>query len=85
MISTMQQHKITIYSTTWCGFCKQAKEFFKSKGLDFTELDVEKDPKAAEAMVAKSKQQGVPVIDIDGTIIVGYDLPKINATLAAQP
>ena len=78
----MKQPTITIYSTTWCGFCKQAKEFFKSKGLEFTEHDVEKDPKAAEAMVNKSKQQGVPVIDIDGTIIVGYDLPKINAALA---
>lgn len=75
------QPKITVYSTTWCGFCKQAKEFFKSKNLKFEDLDVEKDAAAAEDMVAKSKQQGVPVIDIDGTIIIGYDLPKINAAL----
>lgn len=77
----MSQPKITIYSTVWCGFCKQAKSYFKSKKLDFTDLDVEKDPKAADEMIKKSKQYGVPVIDIDGNIIIGYDLPKITAAL----
>lgn len=77
----MNTPKIIIYSTSWCGFCKQAKQYFKSKKLDFKDYDVEKDSKAADEMIKKSKQYGVPVIDIDDTIIIGYDLPKITAAL----
>ena len=70
--------KIIIYSTPTCPFCVQAKEFFKEKGLKFTDFDVSKDPAKAEEMKEKSGQLGVPVIDIDGKITVGFDKEKIE-------
>lgn len=69
---------ITIYSTPTCPFCVQAKEFFKEKGLKFTDFDVSKDKTKADEMKKKSGQLGVPVIDIDGKIIVGFDIEKIE-------
>lgn len=72
---------ITVYSTTWCAFCHAAMQYFDKLGVKYESIDVEKDPTAAQAMVAKSGQMGVPVIDIDGTIIVGFDKPKIDAAL----
>lgn len=72
---------VKVYSTTWCGFCKQAKSYFDSIGVKYTDVDVEADPQEAEAMVLKSHQMGVPVIEIGKDIIVGYDRPKIDAAL----
>ena len=72
---------VKVYSTTWCGFCKQAKSYFDSIGVKYTDVDVEADPQEAEAMVLKSHQMGVPVIEIGKDIIVGYDRPKIGAAL----
>ncbi|MBP9738959.1 NrdH-redoxin [Candidatus Saccharibacteria bacterium] len=72
---------VTVYSTTWCGFCHQAKKYFDGAGIAYTDVDVEKDPKAAEEMVKKSNQMGVPVIEIGDTIIVGFDRPKVEAAL----
>ena len=72
---------VTVYSTTWCGFCHQAKKYFDSIGVAYKDVDVEKDPKAAEEMVKKSNQMGVPVIEIGDTIIVGFDRPKVESAL----
>ncbi len=72
---------VTIYSATWCAFCHAAKEYLDKLGVKYEDLDVEKDPKNAEAAVTKSGQMGIPVIDIDGTIIIGFDRPKIDAAL----
>lgn len=72
---------ITIYSTPTCVFCHMAREYFKSKGVDFTSIDVTLDQKALQAMVNKSGQMGVPVIDIGGDIIVGFDRPRIDLAL----
>jgi glutaredoxin-like YruB-family protein len=72
---------VTVYSTTWCGFCHAAKQYFDKIGVKYDDIDVEKDFQAAQAMVEKSHQMGVPVIDIDGTIIVGFDKPKIDTAL----
>ncbi len=72
---------ITVYSTTWCGFCHQAKKYFDSIGVTYKDIDVEKDPKQAEAMVEKSHQMGVPVIEIGDTILVGFDRPKVESVL----
>jgi len=73
--------KVTVYSTTWCGFCHQAKKYFDDIKVAYKDIDVEADPKAAETMVEKSKQMGVPVIEIGDEVIVGYDRPKIDAAL----
>ncbi len=74
----MPMPTITIYSTPTCGYCKLAKEYLKSKNVPFTEVDVSVDRKRQEEMIAKSGQFGVPVIDVDGKIIVGYDKRKLD-------
>jgi glutaredoxin-like YruB-family protein len=66
------KHTITIYSTPTCPYCVMAKEFFTNKGVEFKDLNVGADNAAAEEMVKKSGQMGVPVIDIDGKIVVGF-------------
>lgn len=76
------QPSVTVYSTTWCAFCHAAKDYFDKLGVKYTDHDVEKEPKYAEESVKKSGQMGIPVIDINGTIIVGFDRPKIDAALA---
>lgn len=70
-VSTMPTVKI--YTTPTCLWCKKTKEFLKSKKIKYTEIDVSEDETAAQEMVKKSGQMGVPVLDIDGKIIVGYD------------
>lgn len=75
---------VKIYSTPTCPYCKQAKEFFKEKGVKFTDVDVSKDQKAQEEMVKKSGQMGVPVIDINGTVVVGFDRAKIESLLGKK-
>ncbi len=69
--------QITIYSTPWCVYCKMAKEFFEKNNIPFVEKDVAEDDAARDDMIKKSGQMGVPVIDIDGTIIVGFNKPQI--------
>ncbi|MEK7582413.1 MAG: glutaredoxin domain-containing protein [Patescibacteria group bacterium] len=73
--------KIIIYTTPTCAYCKMAKEYFKSKGLEWEEKNVATDVQAQQEMIAKSGQLGVPVIDIDGKIVVGFDRPRINEYL----
>lgn len=72
---------ITIYSATWCAYCHAAKDYLDKLGIKYTDKDIEQDPANAEAAVQKSGQMGIPVIDINGTIIVGFDRPKIDAAL----
>jgi len=72
---------VTVYSATWCAFCHAAKDYFDKLGVKYQDLDVEKDPANAMASIEKSGQMGIPVIDIDGTIIIGFDKPRIDAAL----
>ena len=72
---------VTVYSASWCAFCHAAKAYFDKLGIKYEVKDVEKDPKSAQESVEKSGQMGIPVIDIDGDIIVGFDRPKIDAAL----
>ena len=72
---------ITVYSTTWCGFCSAAKKYFDSIGVTYKDVNVEEDQQAAEAMVKKSGQMGVPVIEIGKDVIIGFDRPKIDVAL----
>jgi glutaredoxin 3 len=70
--------QITIYTTPSCAYCKMAKEYFKTKGWEWTEKDVMQDIAAREEMIAKTGQLGVPVISINGKFIVGFDRKKID-------
>lgn len=74
---------VTIYSAEWCAFCHAAKEYLDKLGVKYTDNDIETDPKLAQEAVDKSGQMGIPVIDVNGTIIVGFDRPKIDAALKA--
>ncbi len=75
---------VTIYSTPYCVYCKMAKTFFKEKNVAFEEKDVASDIPAREAMVKKSGQLGVPVIDVDGKIVIGFDKPKLQQLLGIK-
>ena len=72
---------IKVYSTPTCPWCHKAKDFLNEKGVEFEELDVSSNEEARHEMVEKSGQMGVPVLDIDGTIIVGFDVEKIKSPL----
>jgi glutaredoxin-like YruB-family protein len=68
---------VKIYSTPSCAYCHTLKKFLTSKGINFTDIDVSKDEKDLDEMIKKSDQVGVPVLDIDGNIIIGFDKEKI--------
>ncbi|MFA6325227.1 MAG: glutaredoxin domain-containing protein [Candidatus Paceibacterota bacterium] len=68
----MKNHKVIVYSTTTCPYCVYAKKYFKEKGVEFEDKNVGIDREAGQEMVEKSGQMGVPVIDIDGEIIIGF-------------
>jgi len=72
---------IKVYSTPSCPFCFSLKEFLKENHIDFEDIDVSKDSNALEEMVKKSGQMGVPVADIDGHVVVGFDKKKISELL----
>ena len=78
----MKQHKVKVYSTKTCPWCHKTKEFLKEKGVKFEDIDVGADQKAANEMIEKSGQMGVPVIDVDGKIIVGFDKEELEKSLA---
>ena len=67
-----KDHKVIVYSTPTCPYCIYAKEYFKEKNVSFEDVDVTKDRARAQEMVSKSGQMGVPVIDIDGNVLVGF-------------
>jgi len=78
---TNKKHEVIVYSTSTCPWCGVTKNFLKENHIEFTEKNVGKDQKAAEEMIEKSGQMGVPVIDIDGKIIVGFDKKRMEELL----
>ncbi len=77
----MAEQNIIVYSTPTCPYCHQAKSYLSQKGVTFTDKDVAADLPAREEMVKKSGQLGVPVIDVNGQIIVGFNRPKLDELL----
>jgi len=72
---------IKIYSTPACLYCLNLKKFLEENNIEFVYIDVSKDREALKEMVEKSGQMGVPVTDIDGEIIVGFDRERISSLL----
>lgn len=72
---------VTIYSAPWCAFCHMAKQYLDGKKVAYTDIDVEKDPAGAQAIVQKTGQAGIPVIQIGDEVILGFDRPKIDLAL----
>ncbi len=76
--------KVIIYSTPTCPYCEMAKEYFKKNNVEYVDYDVSVDEDKAREMIQKSHQMGVPVIDIKGKIIVGFDRPAIDELLGIK-
>jgi glutaredoxin 3 len=72
---------ITVYSTPTCPWCKKVKEWLKEKKIEFKDIDVSENEDARNVMVEKSGQMGVPVIDANGTVIVGFDVDKLEKAI----
>ena len=72
---------VKIYTTTSCPWCHKAKKFLKDHKVAFKEINVGENQKAAQEMIKKSGQTGVPVLDINGEIMVGFDKTKIKKAL----
>lgn len=81
MPETKPQPKVIVFSTPTCSYCNMAKQYFRQKNVKFTDIDVTRDQAAARDMVRRSGQMGVPVIDIGGKIVVGFNRPKIDQML----
>ncbi len=73
---------VEIYETDWCGYCKKAKNFFRSRGIKFTTYDIDKDPQAARRMMTMTDRRAVPFVVINGKGIQGYS--EQAYTLALQ-
>jgi len=80
----MQKHKIKVYSTKSCLYCVMEKDFLKENKIEFEDIDVSTNHKAANEMIKKSGQMGVPVTEIDGEIIVGFDKEKLKKILSIK-
>ena len=78
------QKNVTVYTTPTCSWCTTIKRHLNEHGVRFREVNVAADQKAAEEMVRKSGQQGVPQTDINGEIIVGFDKNRINTLLGIK-
>ena len=76
---------VRVYSTPTCPYCRTAKKFLAENGIQFQDLDVSKNKEALHEMIHKSGQMGVPVIDIDGNIMVGYDEESLKEKLGIKP
>jgi glutaredoxin-like YruB-family protein len=73
--------KVKVYSTSTCPYCKMAKTFFDEQGVPYDDLDVAADTAARDEMVKKSGQMGVPVIDVDGEVIIGFDKERLTGLI----
>jgi glutaredoxin 3 len=76
--------KIIIYGAEWCAFCHAAKRYLDDLGVKYDYKDVELSNDDAKAAIQKSGQMGIPVIDMDGEIVVGFDRPRIDHALKAK-
>lgn len=72
---------IKVYSTPTCPYCVTLKEFLKEHNIEFEDIDVSQDDKARDEMIKKSGQMGVPVVEINGEIVIGFDKEKISQLL----
>jgi glutaredoxin 3 len=82
--NTLKQPEVIVYSTKTCPYCVMAKRYLSEKGVTYTDYDVGADQKKAYEMFGKTGQMGVPVLDINGSVIVGFDRMAIDAALSGR-
>lgn len=80
----MAEHNVKVYSTKTCPYCDQEKDWLKEHKIEFENIDVTENQELANEMVQKSGQMGVPVTDIDGEIVIGFDKEKLKKLLNIQ-
>lgn len=73
--------RVILFTTPTCSYCRTAKRYLRQQQVPFKDVDVSRDSAAARDMVRRSGQQGVPVLDIGGKVVVGFDQPKIDRLL----
>lgn len=76
--------KVTIYTTPTCVYCRATKEFFKEHNVTYEEKDVARDMQAQQEMLGKAGQLAVPVIDIDGEVVIGFDKGRLSELLGVK-
>lgn len=76
-----KKKRVIVFSTPTCTYCNQAKRYLRERGVRFRDVDVSKDPVAARDMVRRSGQQGVPVLDIGGRVVVGFNRAEVDRLL----
>jgi len=84
MIKDKKFPRVILFTTPSCSYCRMAKKYLREQGVKFKDVDVSRDQAAARDMVKRSGQQGVPVLDIGGKIIVGFDRSKIDRYLGLR-
>jgi len=83
--ATARPHRVIVFSTPTCPWCTRAKTYLRGRGVPFRDVDVSRDAAAARDLVRRTGQMGVPVIEIDGRPIVGFDQARIDAMLGLRP
>jgi glutaredoxin 3 len=79
-----RQHRVVVFSTPTCPWCTRAKNYLRSRNVPFRDVDVSRDQAAARDLVRRTGQMGVPVVEIDGRPIVGFDQARIDSLLGLR-
>ena len=80
----MEKKKVIVYSTPTCPYCVMVKDFLKEHKIEYEDINVAEDQEKAKEMVEKSGQMGVPVVEIDGKMIIGFDKDKLKEMLGLE-
>ena len=84
MPATRTRHRVLVFTTPTCPWCQRAKGYLRSQGVPFKEVDISRDQRAAKDLVRRTGRIGVPVIEIDGRPVVGFDQPRIDRMLGLR-
>lgn len=82
---TERAHRVLVFTTPTCPWCVRVKKYLRQRNVKFREIDVARDATAARDLVRRTGQMGVPVVEIDGRPIVGFDKPQIDRLLGLKP